>query len=592
MAPIATLRDDFTDNTIAAVWGQSYELGSATNAETGGQAVITLPNSTAGTHDACYETLPIFDMTGGEFYINIGTMVATGVAATAYFRIYLDASNYVEWTQTSNTIRAQKVLAGGATSLFSATWSSTTYKYLKIKESGGTISFDSSTNGTSWTNRATVTTALSIAVTAVGVWFGASCGNIASPGTFKLNDVNLILPALSTNWNYTTVEWALSNRFRSITIAATGGQGYIATASETARNSVGEPTTLTTPRYFSGPIGSSSGGYLSLTEYSTQADAQAMAVNLPANSRWDLPELVECRFIRLYSRSIVAATTYTIREYYPRRLVQSDDIEAESITAINIAAGSITADKIAVLELDAEHYITAANGAIVLDDEGIIIRGATTYLASRSYGFTDGTNRTADIYAIEGVSTHSLQTYAYQVAAKDTQMLFSADAPTGQVSVMRLTTRVNGSATTEIQLSGGNTAITAGDLGINTGGLNVATLGAGVGDIYLAGELRPGGSTAAYNAKVATVANNANAAIGITTFGLLFITAGGKAAIYVINGSLHTTIEISDPSAGYTPTATTAGGINIYWSAGNSRYEVENKTGSSTNVRMWWMEAA
>lgn len=351
--PIAYLRDNFTPVATAAPTWEAVVTGSATLVQTGGQMVATLPNATAGSHLAYLQSQGTYDLTGDGTYINIAQMVATGVVASASFDLVLDSSNLIQWRQLSNAITARKTVAGVDTQLFTATWSATTYKYLRIRESGGAIFFDSSTNGTSWTNRASIV-GLPFAVTSLFVQFGASCGNVASPGALKVEDINLILPALSTTWHYTQVEWALSNRFKTITIAASSGQGYIATSPDG-----------TTWTYYSGPIGSASGGYNQLYAQSTQAAAQDMAVNLPLDGRWDLPSIVECRFIRLYHRS-TSGSSYTLREYYPRRLVQSDDMEAESIRAINISAGAVTADKISVLDLSA---ITASIGQLTITSQ-------------------------------------------------------------------------------------------------------------------------------------------------------------------------------------------------------------------------------
>lgn len=344
-APIATLRDSFADNIQADAWSASFVTGSATKAETSGQFRATLPSSTAGTHTAYYRTGTTYDFTGGGFYINIDTMVATGVAAVASFEVSHASGDYVRWIQQSGTLKAQKVLSGVATDLFTVTWSAATHKYLRIRESGGNILFDSSTNGTSWTNRATL--ALPFTVTDLLVQFGAQCGNIAAPGSFRLEDVNLILPALATTWNWTQIVWPLTYRYKVVTLAcdvAGTAQGYVTTADGV--NVTGDPTGSV--RYWSGPA---HGGRM-LTEQTSPASAEAMAVDIPLDGRFDLPEIIEARCIRVWHRSIDAAS-YIMREIYARRLVQSDDIEAESIRAINIAAGAITADKISVRSLSA-----------------------------------------------------------------------------------------------------------------------------------------------------------------------------------------------------------------------------------------------
>lgn len=542
MPDVSQLRDDFADSIQSPAWGASGTSGSATKAETSGQVRFTLPSSTAGTHSAYYATPFIYTLTGDSFYINIQTMVATGVAASAFFQLVWNSTNYLQWIQASGTLKAQKIISGIATDLYSVAWNATTYKYLRISESGGTITFASSTNGTSWTTRATL--ANPYAVVGMQIVIGASCGNVASPGSFRLDDVNLILPALSTNWRYTTVEWPLLNRYRTVTISASSGQGYIAVANDTARNANGEPTTLTSPRYFSGPIGSSSGGFDQLTEYATQAEAQAMAVDMPADGRWDLPDIEECRFIRLYHRSNTGAG-YTIYEYYPRRLVQADDIEAEQIRALHIAAGVITADKIyatftitgktiqtntenprAVMNGDqyggfigygagdtfdpvagvgtyqvywskADGRLYWANGVGILDDTGIQVTAPASLGNTNSYRFTSGGTTVGGLYGWDnGSNTVTTEVRAQPIAGRDSQVVIEARYAAGRAATARLLASDSAGAGTGItvQSNDGNEAITIGDItSITTifGGLNV-----GLGSGSVTGQIKASANSA------------------------------------------------------------------------------------------------
>ena len=58
----------------------------------------------------------------------------------------------------------------------------------------------------------------------------------------------------------------------------------------------------------------------------------------------------------------------------------------------------------------------------------------------------------------------------------------------------------------------------------------------------------------------------------------------GDIARFALNGSSHTTQEVNDPSSKYSVTAG-AVSINVYWSAGNGRYEIQNGTASGNSVR-------
>lgn len=634
--PIAYVRDDFTDGAIAPLWGASSQVGSATYAETSGQVRFTLPSSVAGSHSAEFRTIGTYDLTGDGLYINIETMVATGVAATAHFRLILDAANYLQWYQLSNTLHAATVIAGVVTDRYTATWSASTYKYLRIRESGGSVFWDSSTNGTSWTQRATL--ANPFAVTVLEVAIGASCGNIAAPGSFRLDDVNLILPALSSTWHWTQVEWPLLYRFKTITIASTSGQGYIATSNDG-----------TTWAYYSGPIGSASGGYNQLTLQSTQAAAQAMAVNMPLDNRWDLPAIVECRFIRLYHRSITGST-YTLREYYPRRLVQADDIEAESIQTINLAANSVVADKIFVLELSAitanigQLTLTSGTGAaawlyqgtgtgdapttglkifnsggigklstynatveqVTLDTDGKLKAGAGTVLLDASgvavVAASGGSAANPNSYQFLLGSTVIGRAAGYYDASLNSYVGMHSISPSGRNAVLEMfatgpsakngailltATGNNLASEVDFSLSALDDAIT----GIAahttfTGGLNIGSAtGAITGEIRASDKLRLNSVTAmSQQMKSHSIVNNGQAQLCNSASELghvLIADSSGGLAIFGLQGGVQATKEVSDPSGVFSVTAGTASSTNIYWSIGNARYEIENKRGST-----------
>jgi hypothetical protein len=648
--PISYLRDDFEDNSIAPVWAVSV-TGSATATETGGQARFTLPSSTAGSHDARLSSTHAYDLTGDGFFVTIGTMVATGVAATAFFALSAGGGNLLQWVQASGTLKAQTVVGGSATDRYSVTWNATTYKYLRIRESGGNVLFDSSSDGTSWTNRASV--AAPFAVTDLSVVVGAACGNVASPGSFRLDDVNLILPALSTNWHMTQVEWPELHRFRTITLAATSGQGYIATSNDG-----------TTWQYFSGPMGSTSGGYNQLTLAASQAQAQAMAVNLPLSDRWDLPSLVECRFIKLFHRSITGSA-YFLREFYPRRLLQADDMEAECIVTRLLGAGQVTADKIFVLELaalaadmgtlhmtgfididltggifqgtgtaasptnalkmfnvggvgklssyngtieqvtiDTDGKLKWGGGAGFMDADGIEIVGPTF-----SWNLTNGSPITLPRENMLQWSKTSGSQAASIVGSASSQLLMLADQITLAVpltSTVSAGMNINDTAVTiqnvNFSVSGDN--LGSADFEVTTafsaissttavrGALNVGTAtGASGGEIRASDKLRLNGVTdASMQMKSVTIANNTTNQLGNSAtesgFALIYDSTGGY-AIYVLHGASHATAEWFDPNGVYSITSGTASSSNIYWSAGNNRYEIENKRGASVTYKVY-----
>ncbi len=186
-----------------------------------------------------------------------------------------------------------------------------------------------------------------------------------------ISNVQAVLYVGSTTvWKWTRQERALIDRYRTITAIAQN-------AAAPASIYFGLSTDGTTYRWFSGPLVSTGviAGNTTLTEYASEALAQTNAILVTASSsgRFDLPAIIEARYIYMGHRR--TTSNYNFGEFYGRRLVQSDDMEAESIKGINIAAASILADHISVTQLSA---ITANIGQLIIDTTGYIWQGTGT----------------------------------------------------------------------------------------------------------------------------------------------------------------------------------------------------------------------
>jgi hypothetical protein len=167
----------------------------------------------------------------------------------------------------------------------------------------------------------------------------------------------------SGTYNYIEAQRPLLDRYKTVTFDAT----YVgATLSYLTYNNG------TTNTYYAGPITTGSSGQKTLTKYTVEATAKSNAfrLDLLGITRIDLPNIQEARNVRINFSNY--AGNLTVYEYYPRRLVQSDDIEAESVKAINVAAAAITADKISVINLQA---VSANMGALTMD--GVISIGVS-----------------------------------------------------------------------------------------------------------------------------------------------------------------------------------------------------------------------
>ena len=174
--------------------------------------------------------------------------------------------------------------------------------------------------------------------------------------------------APNAGWQWLEAQRPLLDRYKTITFSAFWGAGL------TIYYEVDTPTGTV---YYAGPATVSANGSYLLTRYTVLATAQANAYAFVTagngTRRFDFPRIEESRRIRLWFKDTVSNTG--IYEYYARRLVQSDDIEAESIRSINIAALGINADRIYATTLSA---FTAFIGQLNIDATGWLYQGSGT----------------------------------------------------------------------------------------------------------------------------------------------------------------------------------------------------------------------
>lgn len=390
-------------------------------------------------------------------------------------------------------------------------------------------------------------------------------------------------------WNWTEIAWPYKERYQPIILAATAGVGYVALTSS-------DPTDPTaTYTYYSGPLVGET-----LTAVADETAARAAAVALPSSGRWLLPSVLEARAVRLWHRHTAA---YTVREFYPFRVVEADQVSAQFIRGMYISGHQLVVDSLSALSANlgtvtAGTFRTAESGArtvMTSDAYG----GLITYDADDNFDSTTG----AGSYQI-WLSKQDGKLYAGGGGViLDAAGLSLNSNIGGAVSTIHWTSSGVGTigsigasidfSATRTVLIGGSTQAIARFQETNLGATYVTLYGTvTAGNITSNGGLTIGTTALRYDAQTLTLANNAVSAlaIGVASFGFLFLHAGGSPAIYAINGTLHTVNEISDPAGAYSGASGTASSLNIYWSAANSRYEVENKRGSTVGVRVWFLE--
>jgi hypothetical protein len=157
MPSLSTLTDNFNDSTIGANWGNSYGGVS----ESGGKAHVPCGNGYAG-----YQTAYSWTLAGATFYVAVTTVPAASTATEAYASVFVNhpdiGTNGTRIGFIINTVTGQ-LRCKNDVGYFDAgsvdiTYNATDHKFLRLREDGTNVYWDTSPDGTTWTNRRTLAT--------------------------------------------------------------------------------------------------------------------------------------------------------------------------------------------------------------------------------------------------------------------------------------------------------------------------------------------------------------------------------------------------------------------------------------------------
>lgn len=161
MATLQTLVDNFDDNSFdTGLWSRT---SSSVIKEQNSQMEFIVP----GDYTHYYLTsVNTYDLTASYAFFQFPQVPV--VDNTFNIHVQLDDSNRFNWEINGDVIIVYKRVAGTWTLIWTDNYSASTHKWFRIREASGTIYWDTS-NGSTWTNRATLATPFSITAVSIKI---------------------------------------------------------------------------------------------------------------------------------------------------------------------------------------------------------------------------------------------------------------------------------------------------------------------------------------------------------------------------------------------------------------------------------------
>lgn len=184
------LSDAFSGASLDSAKWTTVVTGGTSLTVTGGVARITIPG-TSGDRYFDITSQGNYDLRASHFYMNVAAPGSGSTSSTerGYIMVFKDADNWYSLSNLGSNCVATKRVAGSTTQVGSTAGSKT---WMRVRESGGTIFFDHSTDGINWTNFAS-DTALDVSVVKLGIGAGAFSSGVGY--TIDLDNVNVAIYA-------------------------------------------------------------------------------------------------------------------------------------------------------------------------------------------------------------------------------------------------------------------------------------------------------------------------------------------------------------------------------------------------------------
>jgi hypothetical protein len=182
------LSDDFASSQSGPAWIASTDPGTAVS-QGNGQLVIAPASNASGAHFAGYQSASWYDLTGSRVFVEVPTVTDPASGALTSLEINLPNADTRGISEAGGSL-----YAWNAQNLAVIPYDPTAHRWWQLREQAGTLVFEVSPDGASWTTVASEAPAPPLDLVQVSLTAGTN-GPVASPGSAAFASLNGALPA-------------------------------------------------------------------------------------------------------------------------------------------------------------------------------------------------------------------------------------------------------------------------------------------------------------------------------------------------------------------------------------------------------------
>jgi hypothetical protein len=187
---VATLVDSFGGSRIdPSLWTVTSAIGGTASESNG--ALRLAPSAWNSSSQIAVDSRAVYSLTGSSASVKVPGVVSAGCGVNSRFVLRLDNRNSLGFWFECGTLYAYSTVNGATTFAAQLTYSATSHLYWRIRESGGTVSWETSPDQARWTVRGSRGTSTLFALDAIKVrFFAETYAGLASPGVARYAYLN------------------------------------------------------------------------------------------------------------------------------------------------------------------------------------------------------------------------------------------------------------------------------------------------------------------------------------------------------------------------------------------------------------------